>query len=139
MKKYLLAFLISGLGLNAGAVDHTQHAKHNMLLFGEAENYYASHIVYKVPHNYQVILKIDFSLSTKEKIRGEMVDHSADEFIFLLDHMDISQIKLKPALSGKIFRTDSEGKKSTIFEQVELEASQYSIIYFDEVPLNLQN
>ena len=56
----VLILIIANLtGVQSFAQDHAHHAKHNMVLFGDGDTYYASHIVYKEPHNFQVILKIN--------------------------------------------------------------------------------
>jgi hypothetical protein len=50
LRPTILALITICLGsFNASAHDH--HVKHNMVIFGE-DQVYASHIVYKVPHNY---------------------------------------------------------------------------------------
>lgn len=101
--------------------------------------YYVSHIVYRQPHNYQVILKVEFSSEVKARVASEMKAHASDQFIYLLDHMDISQIEKKPAISGQVFRRSADGLKTVIFENVGVNASDYSVIFFDEVPLSLAN
>jgi hypothetical protein len=118
--------------------DHKYHAKHNMILFGESDSFYASHIVYKVPHNYQVILKINFDSNSKEIINKEMTLNPKDQFIFLLNHMNISQINEMPLLSGQIFRRAQDGSKKMILPFIELSPDDYSNIYFDELPLSLE-
>lgn len=136
----VLILIIANLtGVQSFAQDRAHHAKHNMVLFGNGDTYYASHIVYKEPHNFQVILKINLDSSIKEKIASEMQAHLEDQFIYLLDHMDISQINEKPDISGQIFRIAGNGSKQVIFDQVSLNANEYSIIYFDELPLSLGN
>lgn len=133
----LTSLLISFFSLQSFANTPAAHAKHNMVLFGEAHTYYASHLVYKAPHNYQVILKLDLDASSKTKLGIELQAHPQDQFIFLLDHMDISQIELKPTIAGQIFRNDSTGAKHVIFESVHLSAGEYSVIFFNELPLSL--
>lgn len=118
--------------------DHTHHAKHNMVLFGESDSFYASHIVYKVPHNYQVILKINFDSNSKEIIKNEMISNPKDQFILLLNHMDIRQINEMPILSGQIFRRSQYRLKTMIFPLVTLNPNDYTIIYFNELPLSLE-
>ncbi|MBC7457351.1 MAG: hypothetical protein H7235_03675 [Bdellovibrionaceae bacterium] len=137
--KYLISLIVNLVSLHSFAQDHVEHAKHNMVLFGEADAYYASHIVYKKPHNFQVILKVTFDPNAKSKIANEMMSHSKDQFIFLLDHMDISKINEKPGISGQIFRTNADGSKQIIFEQMALKDTEYSIVYFDELPLSLSD
>ena len=105
----------------------------------QSDTYYVSHIVYKRPHNFQVILKVNFDATVKAKIANEMKAYPEDQVIYLLDHMDISQINAKPAISGQIFRTAADGSKQIIFEQVNLRTDEYSVIYFDELPLSLSS
>lgn len=138
MKNFILLMtIILSIGTASLAQDHSHHAKHNMVLFGEADSYYVSHIVYKVPHNFQIILKINLSSIVKAKVASEMSTYPNDEFIYLLDHMDISKIDEKPTLSGQVFRRTADGTKHVIFEKVGLRPEEYSIIYFNELPLSL--
>jgi len=140
MKKVIQRLMyIALLGIGGNALAHdAHHAKHNMVLFGQAE-IYASHIVYKVPHNFQVILKLYPDKQTKEKYLADFESHPNDQFILLLDKMDISQIESANQVSGTIFRTDDQGKKVTVVESVSLEKSQFKIIFFDELPLSLES
>jgi hypothetical protein len=114
------------------------HAKHGMLLFGETE-IFASHIVYKVPHNFQVILKIRLDEKSKDAYLKERAQYPNDQIIFLLDSMDISRIKEKPQIVGEIFRRGEDEAKYPIGENVILNPSDYSMIYFDELPLDLRS
>lgn len=134
----LILVIINLIGVQSFAQDHAHHVKHNMVLFGDGNTYYASHIVYKEPHNFQVILKINLDSIVKEKVTSEMQAHPGDQVIYLLDHMDISKINAKPDISGQIFRIAADDSKQVIFEQVNLKANEYSIIYFDELPLSLR-
>src|SRR5687767_9298112 len=68
--KVLVAISTSLVISSVQAHDHpADHVKHNMVVYGSPAETYASHIVYKVPHNYQVILKIRFDLQTQEIYR----------------------------------------------------------------------
>lgn len=136
---FFILIIMGSLSVQSFAQDHAHHAKHNMVLFGEADAYYASHIVYKEPHNFQVIIKVNFDSNVKAKIAREMHDFPGDQFIYLLGQMDISQISQKPGISGQIFRRATDGSKQVIFEQIDLKADEYSVIYFDELPLSLSN
>lgn len=118
------------------AQGHAHHPPHNMLLFGE-DRIYASHLVYRQPHNYQVVLRLDLDMATKALVAHEMRSYPNDTFIFLLDSMDISQIEAKPKISGKVFRRSSDETKHPILDKLELESRQYSVIYFSEIPLDL--
>lgn len=139
MKNRILVCLLLGFSFNTLAlVDHSSHAKHNMILFGDKGHYYASHIVYKAPHNFQVILKLELNSELDQRITAEKSQHPSDEFIYLLDHMDISQIKNQPSLLGQVFRISADGTKQIISEKVGIMPSEYSVIYFDELPLSLQ-
>lgn len=123
-------------GLHAFA--HEGHAKHNMVLFGEKE-IFASHIVYKVPHNFQVILKVELDDKTRETYLIEKGKYPRDQFIFLLDSMDIARISERPEISGEIFRIGADDRKHIISAKVTLKQTDYSVIYFDELPLDLSS
>lgn len=139
MKKLVFLIIICFFSLSISAQDHAHHSKHNMVLFGEGDSYYASHIVYKEPHNYQVILKLNFDSSTKEVIAKEMSTYPDNQFIYLLDHLDISQINERPTISGQIFRRSADESKKILFDKVDIDPNDYSIIYFNELPLSLES
>lgn len=136
--KYLVLLFCTIFSLQTFATDnHSHHAKHNMVLFGESE-IFLSHIVYKVPHNFQVILKIELDEKTKATYLQEKKSNPDDEYIFLLDHMDIKDISTVESISGTISRTDAAGAKTILATNVVLKRSQYKVIYFDELPLSLE-
>jgi hypothetical protein len=134
---FLTLALLSLMGASGFAQDHSHHAKHNMVLFGKPGGFYASHIVYKSPHNFQVILKINFDEATEAKIATEMTAYPKEQFIYLLDHMDISDIQKSPSISGQVFRRGEDGSKKVILYSIGLNPSEYSIVYFDELPISL--
>lgn len=120
------------------AQDHSHHSQHNMVLFGE-DKLYASHIVYKEPHNYQVILKLDLESNLQAAINNEQRLYPNDTFILLLDSMDIGQIQSKPKISGQVFRRSSDEMKHLILEKLEIDPKKYSVTYFNELPLDLSS
>lgn len=135
---YFTLMIANFLGGYSFANDsHHHHVKHNMVLFGEKE-IFASHIVYKVPHNYQVILKISLPIEIKEKYLSARANHSEDQFIFLLDEMNIREIAARTSISGTIFRTNLSGERHTIANRVKLVRDDFAIVYFDELPLSLE-
>src|SRR4051812_45565102 len=86
----LVGFTIISSPRQGLAVNHTTHfAKHNMVLFGDSE-VFASHVVYKVPHNYQVVLQLVLLNSEKLKLDEARAAFPNDSFFYLLDPMDIS-------------------------------------------------
>lgn len=111
-----------------------RHPPHNMLLLGRDE-IFASHIVYKAPHNYQVILK----LRLPEKIRGEYLAlrerNPEADLVFLLDEMDISRIASASTLSGTIRVLRGTGD----FPRITLDRDQFDLVFFNELPLSLEN
>jgi hypothetical protein len=128
----VFAFTVAGASF---ASDH--HVKHNMVLFGEDE-IFASHIVYKVPHNYQVILKVRFSEEIKEKYLATRRNNPERLLIFLLEPTDISQIEDRKGLSGSILIEDEKGKRTEVVRGVTLSSADYQVFYFNEVPKNLE-
>lgn len=139
MKNILATFfvLITILAGQGSYARHSMHAKHNMVLFGVSD-VFASHIVYKVPHNYQVILNLEFDKREKELYLKESSLHPADEFIFLLDDMDIKDIASVPSISGVISRTDAGGNRIEIIKNVQVDRKHFKVLYFDELPLSLE-
>jgi hypothetical protein len=124
-------------GLMRKDSSHAAHARHGMLLFGEGK-VFASHIVYKAPHNFQVILELRLSPSVNEAYEGAKKQFTNDKIILVLDPFDISQLKSeKPLLSGTLLREDLEGNKHEVQSGIQLRDEEYDLIYFDELPLVL--
>lgn len=129
-----LLLLISTFAFGA---DHGRYPKHNLILVGESE-IFASHIVYKAPHNFQVILKLSLGEKTRDLYLTEKRAHPGEEFIFLLDEMDIAQIENAAEISGTIFRRNAGGEKVIIAQGQRLARDSFSVLYFDELPLSLE-
>jgi hypothetical protein len=51
--------------------------------------------------------------------------------------LDISDIQKSPSISGQVFRRAEDGSKQVIFNSISLNPNEYSVIYFDELPLSL--
>ena len=127
MKNLLLLILLTFTSLTFA---HT----HNMIMLGEKE-VFLSHIVYKVPHNFQVILKVkldDVAMENYERARP-----TSSLMILLLDHMDISQIQNVASVTGTMFSEDESGNRTEIQSRVKIERADFEVIYFDELPLSL--
>ncbi len=116
---------------------HEHHVKHNMVMMGEQE-IFVSHIVYKVPHNYQVILKIKLSPKVLVQYLKAKSAHPNNLMILLLDHMDISKIAEISEITGTIYSKDSLGNRTEILSGVQIAKENFSVVYFDEVPVNLE-
>lgn len=129
----VMGFLTAQIGQ---AHDHTQHAKHNFVLFGNNE-IFASHIVYKAPHNFQVVLKIKFDEQIHQDYLQAMKEQPDKQFIFLLDTMDVSQIKTATEIRGTILYEDIDSTRHTIISNVVITQGNFKIIFFDELPLSL--
>jgi hypothetical protein len=113
------------------------HPKHNMVLFGDME-IFASHIVYKVPHNYQVILKVSLTGAVRSKYLATRLANPGKLMVLLLDPTDISAIESHPNLSGTILIEDEKGDRAEVATEVKISAKDYQILFFDEVPKNLE-
>ena len=131
-----LFLILLAAGAASAQDGHQHHPPHNMILLGTAE-VFASHIVYKQPHNYQVILKIQFDSKTLETYQASRTANPDSLFIFLLDSMDIGQIQKADSISGKLLFEDAEGKRNVILENVVVDKDHFKLVYFDEVPLSL--
>lgn len=123
-------------GSLAFAQGHVHHSRHNMVLFGEAE-VFASHIVYKVPHNYQVVLRLDLPAPQLASYRAERAAHPADLILFLLDPADIGAIETATEISGRFVRVDANGARLEFGVAFTLERGAFSVLYFNELPLSL--
>lgn len=102
IKTFFIGFAM--VGSFAANAQHQHDVKHNMLLFG-TEEVFADHIVYKVPHNYQVILRVNFDSDVKQAYLNAKENYPKDTFIFLLDSMDIARIVDVESISGTDFKT----------------------------------
>ena len=137
MLRYLVSMSVF-LSLSASAfawADHN-HVKHNMVLFGEQE-VFASHIVYKEPHNFQVILSLDIDPDSLQKYLTAKAEHPSEQLLYLLDAMDIKEIDSANGISGSVFYIDGNGEKHEVIPNLTLQRSNFKIVYFDEVPLSL--
>ena len=105
-----------------------------MIIFGTSPTY-ASHIVYKVPHNYQVLLEIHFDEVTQARYLEEKARHPDEQYILLLDAMDISEIASVDKVTGRLFRENASGEEAPVADEVVLPRAAYRVIYFNEVPM----
>lgn len=120
----------------AVARDHEHHAKHNMLVFGVNETF-ASHIVYKNPHNFQVILRLRFDDKVQRAYTTERQAHPSAKIFLLLNPMNIAEIADAVELTGALLREDENGERSTIVPEVKLQSTAFDLVYFSELPLSL--
>ena len=144
MKKFLkfaIAITITTfLSVTVSAFEHDGHhsqVKHNMILYGENE-IFISHLVYKAPHNYQVILKIQFPESVRQIYVESKKAYPEDIYIFLLDKMHIGDIADLDAITGTITRTDASDNKTVLASAVTINKADYKVVFFNELPLNLE-
>ena len=142
MKKLIatafLALLLGGTPGTQAGNHHGAHAKHGMFLYGD-ETLFASHIVYKSPHNYQVILKILLHKEAREAYEQTKGSFPDQALIFVLDTMDLSTIVSKPTLHGTLFREDSQGQRIEVLSGIEVAEKNYDVIFFSELPLSLES
>jgi hypothetical protein len=134
----LLALILMSLSSFASGLladDHSGHTSHNMLLFGTTE-VFADHIVYKEPHNFQVVVKIDFDQVTKDAYLEAQANHPNEEIVFLLDPMNIETIEQATVLSGKIVLRSASGQ-IIIRSEITLDQNQFKVLFFNKLPLSL--
>lgn len=137
MKFIMTTLSLVLISLSGYSQDHSHHPKHNMILMGENQ-IFASHIVYKEPHNYQVLLQIDFDEVTRETYLASKKLHPDDLFILLLDPMDIKDITLQASISGTLLYENPDGQRTQVITNVFIPKENFKIIYFDEIPLSLK-
>jgi hypothetical protein len=125
----------AGRGSAKESIPHEHHVKHNMILFGRDE-VFVSHLVYKEPHNYQVIVKVKFDPKSLQIYLDTQARHPKDLFIYLLDPGHIASIESESSLSGTILHVKN-GKRIPIAEGVKLQRPDFEVIFFDELPLSL--
>lgn len=135
MKTILALMFVATVAVQAS--DHSHHAKHNMVLYGEKETF-LSHLVYKQPHHFQVILKVTLPGHAQALYLRERKANPGDQFIFLLDSMDMRDIQVARAVTGTLIRSTSAGERIELASGIRIEREAYEIIYFDELPLSLE-
>lgn len=135
MKQILL--IIGLLGATAMAAEYHKHPTHNMVLFGKTE-VFASHIVYKEPHNFQVILSLNLDQATKKAYLDSKNINPSDLQILLLDPMDIENIRNLSQISGKLLTENSKGERQIIVENVIIVRQNFEVVFLGELPVGLQ-
>ena len=113
--------------------DHHHHPKHNMLIYG-SEEIFASHVVYKAPHNYQVILSLTLPDDVKAAYLRGRATHPDESLYLLLDEMDISKIREMDSLSGTLQRETPTGERETLATGVVINKDNFKILFFNELP-----
>ena len=134
----IVAALVSVI--TASAADHDGHhsgVKHNMILYGENE-IFISHLVYKAPHNYQVIVKVQLPENVRERYFETKKAHPDDTYIFLLDKMHIADIGGLESITGTLTRTDNQDAKTVLVSGVKIDKADFKIVFFNELPLSLE-
>lgn len=139
--RFVTAFIVVAASFVAAsgqilADDHQHHPPHNMVVFG-VDEVFASHIVYKTPHNYQVEMAVTFPTEVQAAYRAARSAHPNDTFIFLLDSMNIAEIARQERLTGALFRLDADDQRFDIAPAVALERNAFRIVFFQELPLSL--
>jgi hypothetical protein len=107
-----------------------------MVLVGTDE-VFASHIVYKQPHNFQVIVGIDIPEPLASTYRAARAAHPDDTFILLLDPIDIGDLASEASLSGPVFHRDAAGNRIDLGSVV-IPRGAFKVLYSEELPLSLE-
>jgi hypothetical protein len=124
--------------VTAGSADHAQHhATHNMVLYGDRD-VFASHLVYKAPHNFQIILQIQLDPQTRKAYLDERRRHPMERVVLLLDPMPIRDITEAPVLTGTLLRRPEKGPPVVLRERIRLERKNVKLILLNELPLSLE-
>ncbi len=137
--KLMLLSLLAGFASFASPTTpgpHDHHKRHFMVLAGETE-VFAYHYVYKVPHNYQVILKVNFDEATKSTYLAEKAAHPKETFFYYFDPMVIADVASVTELSGSLVREDASGTQFEILKKIVVPRADFEVLFFDEVPLKL--
>ncbi len=138
MKKLIcFSLLFAALGKVNFSYAHS-HVKHNMVLFGEHE-IFASHLVYKHPHNYQVVLALDLTQEERRIYLALRRQHPNGLIKFLLDPMNIKDIRSQESITGPRIYEDDGGKDHEVLARLTVPRNKFSVIYFDELPLDLSS
>jgi hypothetical protein len=132
----IMSLICFNVTIAMAQMDPHQHSKHNMILLGEGP-VFASHIVYKEPHNYQVLLQLNFDADTSAKYIAARKENPSFLFIYLLDQMNIKDVATAESISGTILYEDTSGVRHVVISNVSLAKDYFKLLYFDELPLSL--
>lgn len=110
-------------------------SNHQMLVYG-ADEVFASHIVYKDPHNVQTILQLSLPGPILADYLASKAANPGSAFILLLKQLDIKAIESATELNGTLLREDVDGTRTTI-KDVALARDQFKVLFFNELPLSL--
>lgn len=139
LSRHLVLFvslILASVTTAATADDHAHHARHNMLIYGSGE-VFASHIVYKAPHNYQVIFRVVLPEAVATAYHASRALHPDDTYLWLLDPLDMSTIESQTQLSGTFFREDATGEREILAPSLALTNDAYKLLLFNQLPLAL--
>jgi hypothetical protein len=133
-------FALAALALALAApllAAHAHPARHGMLLFGE-KAVFASHIVNRVPHNYQVVLQVWLAPAARAAYDRARAEYPGQSLVLALDHLEIGNLETgKPELGGDLVRVTPEGERIPFHSGVRLSPWDYERIFFQELPLDL--
>lgn len=114
--------------------DHSHHTvKHYFVLMGENE-VFASHVVYRPPHNYQVLMKVQLPAEIETKYLESKKQFPKATFLLYFNPFVVSEIQSYPVLKGVLLQQNPDGQETLIAENLSLDAKDYQIFYFEEVP-----
>jgi hypothetical protein len=134
----LVAMVLALMGVSSSgmAQSHEHLSKHGFVLMGD-EQIFASHIVYKHPHNYQILIELTFDAKTTQVLRNARAAEPENLFVFVLDPLDLTQIASQRSLTGIIQSRNKNDERTTIIDGVVVANRFFKIIYFEELPLSL--
>jgi len=140
MKKNLcvviFALFTSIMAFGGGSHEHPPVHKKHSFVFVDRNAEYATHVVYKKPHNFQVNIRLK-PLPLLPYIAEAMASFPEQSFFIQFNPFDISKMNEKPDLSATIVREDSSGQLIPIAKDFSLVAGNYEVTYFEELPLDL--
>lgn len=131
MKTFFTAVLLA-LCPFSNTQAHSGHIKHNMILLGERE-VFASHIVYKRPHHYQVLVSLKFDEATQAAYLAAKKAHPQALFILLLDPMEIGKIKDQESLVGSLTYQVDGGESQVLLPEVAVPKERFEVLYLEEL------
>ena len=144
LRSRILTILLSGVASFAAFAQvapapspHDHHRRHFMVLAGESE-VFAYHYVYKVPHNYQVILKVRFDEVSRALYLAERAAHPGETFFYYLDKMEIAKVDSAAELVGSLVREDAAGAQTELAAGIRVPRADFDLLFFDEVPVDLK-
>lgn len=109
--------------------NHSHPVKHGFILMGQ-DLVFASHIVAEAPHNFQVLMQIEFLGEAKLIYQKSRLENPDNLILFVLDPIDLKSLPQNGIVKGALSLDLGNGEKRILASSVE---ANFKLIYFNEL------